>query len=341
MKRGSVLLTIILWLSNAGTLIAAADNGTVGQVTEKESVAQESDRVPGAAEPIKGKVEVLDSNKPGTRPRLLRPALDPKLASSRLSDPLQNNDALKARVFQAAGLGSLRPMTPQGDRPANFGAYALSAQEVKQLSKYDISVLIDRSGSMSRRDCDPLNIFDMGGKISRWEWCKQQTTILTHQIADAFPAGITVNAFASFCERYTNVSPDTINKIFNERMPSGGTRLDEALDMELESYFRERASGTRKKPLLIAVITDGVPSCPEQVYYEVVEASHHIHPGDVRIEFFLIGDAYRGSNFVNYISNIRVNAGAPFELVTDHPFAEVSELGLPRCLVRSVISSNR
>lgn len=297
-----------------------------------DAQAQDSDSI------YKGKVEMLDSNKPGTMPRITRPPSPNRILSGEAAKDgqtdAQNSELLKAKVFQAAGLGGLKDLNP---KKGSFGIYSLSANELNQLSKYDISLLIDSSGSMSRIDCDPLNIFIMEGKVSRWEWCKQQTSILSRQLADVLPAGITVVPFASKAVRFANVAPSAIESIFAESSPVGATRLDAALGLELKSYFAERAAGVRKKPLLIAVITDGVPSFPHLVARQVLDATEKVDPNEIKIVFFLIGDSRTGIAYIDYLCNLRFHHNARYNMVTSHSFSEVSEMGLPRSLVQSIL----
>lgn len=291
----------------------------------------------------KGTVEILDSGKSGVKPRLVRPpspVAPPsgvlKTIEASKGSTSESDEMLKARVFSAAGIGLPdRKLTAGADK--GLGRYGLSAHELSQLSKYEICVMLDCSGSMTARDCEPLNIFIFNEpRISRWEWVQQQTTLLSRQLADAVPSGITVVPFASFARRLPNVSPAAIDKVFAENMPGGGTMLDAAFDVELDGYFADRAAGRTKKPLLIAVITDGVPNQPQAVVDQIVQLSTKIRPGEIRIAFFLIGDSPAGLFFINRLCTVGGNASY-YSIVTAHSFREVSTEGLPRMLVKTVL----
>jgi Mg-chelatase subunit ChlD len=283
----------------------------------------------------------------GALPRLNRPGLSAESSANSQSMTAKmglqetvNSDVLRARVLNAAGLGEFKSMTPGSDRTHKANSYSLTTKELNHLSQYDISVVIDASGSMAQKDCMPLNVFNMSGNVSRWEWCRQQTSILSDEIAPVFPKGITVIPFATRAVRIPNVSPSAIESIFNETRPGGATRLDMALDLEFTDYFNDKEKGVKRKPLLIAVITDGVPSNPQRIVNEVLEVSRNVRPGDLRIEFFVIGGARRGIGFVDFLTHLSSTAGAPFDIVTEHPFSELCDDGLPRSLARAVTQHN-
>ncbi len=207
----------------------------------------------------------------------------------------------------------------------------LAPTELKQLSHYDISLLIDRSGSMATRDCPDQ--FSFGRNVSRWDWCREQTSLLAQQTFSAMPAGITVIPFSSNFQRFTNVSPQSISAIFNSSAPDGSTNLAAALGSELENYFNERDAGIRQKPEMIAIITDGVPDSKGAVKRIINEAEGRMrNPNELKIVFFLIGEDQNGDDFVDGLTALTPDAFASTAVVTRHPFAEVNQFGLPRSL---------
>lgn len=208
----------------------------------------------------------------------------------------------------------------------------LAPAELQQLSHFDLSVLIDRSGSMNTRDCPDI----FSGKnraLSRWEWCREQTAMLARQTAGALPAGITVVPFSSKAVRYENASPQVINNIFNATSPEGSTNLADALRLEFDRYFQDRDAGFRSRPLMIAVITDGVPDSKGAVRRVIEEATQRMNsPQEIRICFFLIGDDRAGEDFVDELVDSFDNNNSRVQMIVRHPFAEVNQVGLPRSL---------
>ncbi|MBX9688906.1 MAG: VWA domain-containing protein, partial [Candidatus Obscuribacterales bacterium] len=215
------------------------------------------------------------------------------------------------------------------DAPVAF-AKKLAPTELKQLSRYDISVLIDSSGSMSTKDCPDQIQF--GNTISRWEWCRQQTTMLARQTAGAMPAGITILPFANNWNRFSNASVQDINRIFSGSKPDGSTNLANALKAELDRYFQERDSGMRSRPLMITIITDGAADNKGAIRRMLQAANSRLNRADeLKVVFFLIGEDQSGADFVDQLAHEQ-----NLNIVSEHTFNEVNNLGLPRSLVMSL-----
>jgi hypothetical protein len=178
----------------------------------------------------------------------------------------------------------------------------------------------------------------MGQGVSRWEWCREQSTMLSEQTAGALPAGITLIPFSSNFQRYDNVRPDGINSVFNTSAPGGSTNLAGALQAELDRYFQDRDTGARKRPLMIAVITDGVPDSKSAVRRVIREATENMRdPSEIKIVFFMIGQDQGGADFVDALTEGLGRDGQNFKIVSEHSFAEVNQMGLPRSLANSAI----
>jgi hypothetical protein len=212
----------------------------------------------------------------------------------------------------------------------------LAPAELRQLSRFDITVLIDKSGSMSTRDCPDEAL--AGRRISRWEWCREQSAMLSRQTAGAMADGITVVPFADSWQRLAGVQPEGINAIFNTAQPQGSTNLAGALQSELQYYFQQRDLGLSRRPLMIAVITDGVPDSKSAVRRVIREATEQMNsPDEVKIVFFMIGEDRKGLAFVDELCNGLADEGARFNIVSGHTFAEVDQVGLPRSLAFAAI----
>jgi uncharacterized protein YegL len=237
------------------------------------------------------------------------------------------------------------PASPAFSPPASPITFTkhLSPAELRELSRFNISVLIDKSGSMASRDCP--NEIAPGRYVSRWEWCREQSANLARQTAQAMPAGITVVPFAADWQRFTNVRPEGINSVFNTALPGGSTNLAGALQSELDRYFRDRDSGYAQHPLMIAVITDGVPDDKSAVRQVIREATEQMRrPDEIKIVFFVIGQDRNGAEFVNELADgqkepdySQAGAAEPFNIVYEHSFAEVTHTGLARSLASSAV----
>lgn len=118
-----------------------------------------------------------------------------------------------------------------------------------------------------------------------------------------------------------------------------GTHLAEPLDHRLKAYFARRKPGS--KPMLLAVITDGVPAPqyePQMVVDTLVAATKQLRePNEVTVVFFQIGASeYRGARFLSELDNGLVGYGAKYDIVRSFSFDQLQRLGLAKALVHSI-----
>ena len=142
---------------------------------------------------------------------------------------------------------------------------------------HDLVMIIDRSGSMSTKDCPQ--------SMTRWDWCCNQATDLAAAAAQASSA-ITTVFFNHEYYVFDHVRPQDIPALFTQYKPVGGTRLGQPLAEQLDGYFHVRA-----KPLIIAIVTDGMPNDPSIVADVIDQASNQLrYVGEVTITFLLISN---------------------------------------------------
>lgn len=206
-----------------------------------------------------------------------------------------------------------------------------STSRVQLLSDYDIELIVDSSSSMNEDDCP--------GGLSRWNWCGMQATDLARQISPFARRGLTITTFAAKYYVFENSSPSGIAELFSNKFFRIGTRLAEPLDNRLNSFFSRRGPGS--KPLLIAVITDGLPHPkeePQMVINTLIQATHQMKsPNEVTIVFFQIGaDDLKGRAFLSYLDTSLVSQGARFDMVRTIPFNHLMQVGLAQSLVESI-----
>lgn len=201
----------------------------------------------------------------------------------------------------------------------------------KILANYDIELIVDESMSMRKRDCP--------GGLSRWEWCGTQLSDLSHQLSPYAPRGFTLTTFASLFDTYENSNPREVQELFANPRFNLGTRLSGPLNARLNNYFARRGPGAR--PLLIVVITDGVPHPrmePARVAQSLINASHRVRtPNEVTVVFFQIGGADRfGRYFLDQMDNALVANGASCDIVRTVFFEQLYQQGLTRSLSASI-----
>lgn len=221
-----------------------------------------------------------------------------------------------------------------GGSPSPTAFRALVPAETRLLARYDIAVLIDRSGSMSTQDCP--SPYAPGMSVSRWQWCRDQTAYLARETRN-LSKSITVVPFANKAQRFEGSTPADIHGIFAATAPGGATNLAAALKGELNRYFEAREAGIRVRPLMIAVISDGVPSSKSAVRKAITEATRRMtSPDEIRISFFQVGGDYEGTRFLHELDRELVNDGAATDIVRTSDFSQLMYTGLPAALAGSL-----
>ncbi len=145
------------------------------------------------------------------------------------------------------------------------------------LVNHDLVIIVDRSGSMGTRDCPD--------GMTRWQWCCAQSSQLTQAAASA-ASTVTLVFFNQRYDVFDKVNAQDIPNYFADYAPAGDTLLAAPLGQVLDRYFQSRA-----KPLIIIVITDGMPQDVPAVASRIKSASQKLHyAGEVTITFLLISD---------------------------------------------------
>jgi len=240
----------------------------------------------------------------------------------------------------------------------------ITARDLQVLGQHDVAVVVDRSGSMSTYDCPGISPNSgggweralaglispglilgpgMGGRMtmSRWDFVCNQTMALAKQTQQIFPGGITLVLFSSHCKVFPNVDLRQIPNIFAANHPWGSTNTAEALELPIGDYFRRRQqSGGKVKPLVIAVVTDGMPTNPNAVRQLLIQTTRYLHnPHEIRITFLQIGTEREGYDLLEEFAHNLVNEGAQFDIVDTKTFPEVVRQGLARSLVDAIESN--
>lgn len=202
---------------------------------------------------------------------------------------------------------------------------------VQLLSNFDVELIVDSSLSMRRRDCPNF--------LSRWEWCGMQTKELSRDLAPFVVKGLTLTEFASDYQVYPNSKPERISQLFENPDFMWGTKLAEPLQDRLSNFFARRRSGS--KPMLIAVITDGVPTPryePMLVIQTLINATKKMHDAsEVTVVFFQIGGSdEKGRRFLSELDYNLVKYGARFDIVRTVSFEHLQKVGLSQALVQTV-----
>lgn len=265
--------------------------------------------------------------------------------------------------------------TPPLTRPS-FSA-TLSQQDLALLGSRDVVVLIDKSGSMSDMDCPaPLFGGASGGRIastaagmfnafagaaagfggirvgrpgfgvrgagpgvvSRWEWAGAQLSALASATSGVLPKGITAMFFDTNYQVFPNVRVQQIPALFAREHPGGSTDVTGALKACLVDYFKRRAADpAHTKPLVVAVITDGMPNNENSLKNLIVNTSNRLdRPDEIAITFLQVGRERDGFQLLSELDDGMQPRGARFDIVDSKVFPEVARYGLSRALVLAI-----
>jgi hypothetical protein len=203
----------------------------------------------------------------------------------------------------------------------------VTQNDLQLLAHHDIVLMVDKSSSMKERDCP--------GGMSRWEWCQQQTMNLSRATSSLLPEGLSVVLFSTSSHVFTKVSVNDIPRIFTSYSPGGFTNEAGAVDRVFTDYFHRREGAHGKiKPLLIAVITDGLPTDPQGLRDVIIDATRNVKAGDIKMTFLQVGSDPKGIYFVKEMDQQLVSEGAAFDMVSSKTFPELlGSGGLTKALV--------
>lgn len=254
-----------------------------------------------------------------------------------------------------AGVGRLdtnRPLQAGTNKPMLQGD--LNQNDLQTLASSDVLIMQDRSSSMGEGldkkdddDDDFLKRILQGGSLyvpslsmSKWEWCLSQASDLTRQSAQVPNWAMTLVMFSNEFDVYHNISLQQIPQIYNRNGIFIGTKLARPLEEQLQGHFRMSLLG-RKRPLLVAVITDGKPQDMEELVEVIVNATRQMkNPRDVHITFLQVGCDRKGIRKLAELDSGLVPQGAKYDIVDVVPFAHLSQAGLARTLVETIRAAN-
>jgi hypothetical protein len=236
--------------------------------------------------------------------------------------------SLKAPVVKM-GIDPLVRQTPLADTTSLSGRVTnpmvLQVNE-KELIKWDCIILIDCSGSMSS------TVNTSNGHMSKWDWCVASSRQLLADSGKYFPNGITVVPFHHKYAVLDRVNVTDVNRIYEALRPMGGTEMASPL-----GYVLQRRFGSTTKPVVVAVLTDGMPGDIDDVRTVIADAAARTS-GDkqVAITFLQVGDD-GGTEILRTLDDDLVAAGASCDIVDSRYFDELQQLGIKGGLVAAIM----
>ena len=230
---------------------------------------------------------------------------------------------------------------------------------ISLLCNRDITLIIDRSNSMMKRDCPPADtgdgiwqssnlryfqdedLYGPPSPISRWQWCEQQALEFASQAEPIRDDGVTVVVFSSHFQVHKNVRLRNIPEIFSINKPDGTTDTTRALKSQLDDYFdRKYRYHGRIKPLLIALISDDGPDDAYSLRHEIIDCTKQMsNREEIVIAFLQIGTDLRATRLFQGFKRDLATGEAKFNITSVTPFSDLCKDGLSTALVNALIST--
>jgi von Willebrand factor type A domain len=198
-------------------------------------------------------------------------------------------------------------------------------EKEKQLSNYDVVIVIDTSGSM--------NFHLSSEPTTKWQWCATYIHNFAEKMRPILTSGLTIVTFNNKYQIEPHCSPERVESIFQSTTPVGGTDMATPLNEVLKSYL----ATSRSRPLLIAVLTDGMPNLGPKVEDVIIDATRDMRtPGEIRMTFLEIGEEFDGQKLIKLLDDYLVYEGAKYDIVDSLTFDEVKQMGLVDALKHAI-----
>jgi hypothetical protein len=152
---------------------------------------------------------------------------------------------------------------------------------------------------------------------------------------------LTITTFNNAYDVMGRCNPAKVEQIYGTVVPKGSTDLVDPLVNRLDANLNHDA----KHPVLIAVITDGLPNVPRDpkvVNQALIDYSQRLNsPGQVIVTFLQIGDTFDGKDFCRDLDDNLVREGAKYDIVDTKTFDELKSEGLVNALIDAIIENEK
>ncbi|HEY9777835.1 MAG TPA: VWA domain-containing protein [Planktothrix sp.] len=224
-----------------------------------------------------------------------------------------NSTAPIAPVEPVAPVAAVAPVTPApvASAPAPQPASPASSFD---LSRIDVAILVDSSGTMSESDAYP------GSPLTRLAAVGESAFALAKEMEQHDPDGLTVIRFAGKVRAFDGQTSAKIKQLFQEIRPMGGTNTKEAIEtvanMLLPKQKAAMAAGQPHNSICAIVFTDGEPDDKVGLAQAIVNITKQI--GDrsqFGILFVQVGNDQAASAYLDKLNNHLTEYGASYDIV--------------------------
>ncbi len=198
--------------------------------------------------------------------------------------------------------------------------------KIKVLSGSDVVILVDISASM-------MENVEQAPK-TKWQWCADYVSAFAIKSQPAFnKRGITMVPFNADYRVERQCSSEQVANLFRNTTPRGNTDFGSPL----KQLLAEHLASDRKRPLIIAVLTDGIPNRGPKIEQVIIDATKAMHrEGEIQITFLEIGEEYAGTALLKYLDDYLVHDGARYDVVDAITFDELKNMNLEDALTRVI-----
>lgn len=202
-------------------------------------------------------------------------------------------------------------------------------ENLDQLKERDFTIIVDRSGSMSKVDT-------RSGK-TRWKAVEESVESAARKLTELDSDGITVYAFSDRFQRFDNTTADKVEEIFKGE-PNGSTNLAACLNHAFTDYLGRKAkSQTKLNGECMVVVTDGEPDSEADVSKEIVNVTKRLDSAkELSLIFLQVGDDPKATKFLNALDDELTKKGAKYDIVSTIPVDKLGDRPLTDVLLDAI-----
>ncbi|MGA1601713.1 MAG: VWA domain-containing protein, partial [Prochlorothrix sp.] len=196
----------------------------------------------------------------------------------------------------------------------------------------DYTIIIDRSGSMSKAD--------QPGGMTRWDAVQESILALARKCEQFDPDGLTVYLFSSRFKRFDNVTSEKVEDIFLENEPMGRTNLAIVLQDAVRNFLDRKRAGQNdndKEGETILVIMDGEPDDKRAVVEIIVDTTKQLdRDEELALSFIQIGNDSGARQFFKALDDQLQDIGAKFDICDTLTLDEMEDMSLVEVLTNAI-----